>query len=501
MRNLLLTGVLLLASTLGFSQGQGQFGNGASLVAGTVTSVNAGNGLSGGGAGPSPTLSLNLPGTANALTFDNGAGLLSDISPPTTNCPWQVIYPVVANISVAPTVACPGVAVSTPATPYPLASTDRATYLRLTGGSTFAITLCQITGTCANNLPFVVGNFNSSTLTFTANAADKVNNSATGGTLPVLSNFAVWMYQDSSTAPGNWWPIRVPMYEAFGNTCANSLNWSTTAGFGCNSLGVDSGAANAYVVTGTAITTLTATGIIGCFNPTHASTAASTVAINGLAATSIIKFTNAAIIANDITVGNPACVLYNGSTFTLINPVQSTGTSKIVLSAGPTISNATFTGTITGSNTVRLTADSSGITATTPGTTFLTLPTLLPSNNYSFNCELLYSQATAAVLDGLSVQAATNAATRWDAWGTMYTADPITTTVVGSQNNAANVTTTTATPIVSATPAAISTVYQARLSGTIQVGASVPTVNIAAFTGNASDAITMKAGSFCAVTP
>jgi hypothetical protein len=206
---------------------------------------------------------------------------------------------------------------------------------------------------------------------------------------------------------------------------------------------------------------------------------------------------SSALLTNNVVIlgggaGNPpkpSLATDNGTT------LNYTGTGGI------TTPLVVTTGVVRGSNTVRLTADSAGITATTPGTTFLTLPTLIASTNYSFICELLYSQATAVALDGMAVQAATNAATDWDAWGTMYVTDPITGAVTGSQSSALRVTTTTATPIVTATPGVIGTVYQARIAGNIQVGASVPTMNIAAFTGSGSDAITIKAGSFCTVTP
>jgi hypothetical protein len=272
---------------------------------------------------------------------------------------------------------------------------------------------------------------------------------------------------------------------------------------------VDTGAVNAYVVTLSPAMTALTTGVIGCFKTANANTtAAPTVNFNGLGAITIVKGGGGTSLANgDIGTTSPVCMQYDGSHFYLLNPQAFTGSGKQVLSNGPaftgtsTFVGLTATGVIAAGNTVRLTADSAGITATTPGTTFLTLSTLTASTNYSFICELLYSQATAAVLDGFSVQAATNAATDWDAWGTMDTTNPASTTVTGSRGSALRVTSTTSTPVVSATPGAIATVYQARLAGNIQVGASVPTINVAAFTGNASDAVTIKAGSFCTVTP
>jgi hypothetical protein len=149
-----------------------------------------------------------------------------------------------------------------------------------------------------------------------------------------------------------------------------------------------------------------------------------------------------------------------------------------------------------------LTANSSAITATTPGTTVWTWGALPVSQNFSFKCEILYNQqGTAVAGDGFAVQGATNAPTRLDAWGKIYTTDPASTTVTGSLGSAQNITSTTATSVVTATPGAITTVYQAELAGTIQVGASASTLNINAFTGNASDSITIQAGSYCTLMP
>jgi hypothetical protein len=152
-------------------------------------------------------------------------------------------------------------------------------------------------------------------------------------------------------------------------------------------------------------------------------------------------------------------------------------------------------------NTQLLTANATPITATTPGTTVFTWGALPVSTNYSFHCAILYNQQTAAALDGFSVQGATNAPTRLDAWASMYTTDPTTGAVTGSQGSAQNITSTTATSVVTGTPGAITTVYQATLDGTIQVGASASTLNILMFTGSGSDSVTPQAGSYCTLMP
>jgi hypothetical protein len=96
---------------------------------------------------------------------------------------------------------------------------------------------------------------------------------------------------------------------------------------------------------------------------------------------------------------------------------------------------------------------------------------------------------------------AMNAPTRLDAWGKIDSTNPGSANYTGSAASAQNITTTTATSVVSATPAAAGTVYQALLDGTIQVGASASTLNVNVYTGNASDAVTVQAGSYCELTP
>lgn len=202
--------------------------------------------------------------------------------------------------------------------------------------------------------------------------------------------------------------------------------------------------------------------------------------------------------------------------YTATGTLASSGalTSNVLTKGGgagvcPTNSSITDNGTVittaeilAGGNTQRLTADATPITATTPGTVVFTWGALPVSKNFSFHCEIIYSQTTAAVAgDGIAVQGATNAPTRLDAWGKIDVTDPASTNYTGSAGSLANLTTTTATSVVTATPGASGTVYQVTLSGTIQVGASASTLNILMFTGNVSDSIVPKAGSFCMVTP
>lgn len=197
------------------------------------------------------------------------------------------------------------------------------------------------------------------------------------------------------------------------------------------------------------------------------------------------------ILGNTSAVGNNQILKTN-------NTVGQEVVSSIA-DNGTKVSTSEFL--ITG-NTQRLTADATPITATTPGTVVFTWGALPVSSNWSFTCKIIYNQQSAAVAgDGIAVQGATNAPTRLDAWGKIDVTDPASTNYTGSAGSALNITNTTATSVVTATPGAVTTVYQAEVSGTIQVGASASTLNILMFTGNVSDSITPKAGSFCMLTP
>jgi hypothetical protein len=154
------------------------------------------------------------------------------------------------------------------------------------------------------------------------------------------------------------------------------------------------------------------------------------------------------------------------------------------------------------SNTQYLASDSSAITATTPGTVVFTWGSLPLSSAYSFHCGILYSQATASAANGMAVQGASASPVRLDAWGKMDISNPASANYTGSAGSALNITTTTATSVVTATPAATGTVYQASLDGTIQANSSnATTLNVLVFTGNATDALTVKAGSYCRLMP
>ena len=126
--------------------------------------------------------------------------------------------------------------------------------------------------------------------------------------------------------------------------------------------------------------------------------------------------------------------------------------------------------------------------------TGLTFTQLANATNYSFHCELAYSQATAAVSDAFGIQVATNSPTNVFATGKVWTAAGTATT-----GTLATLATTTATNIVTFTPGATATNNVAELSGTIELPASANTVNFMVSTSTAADVVTVKRGSYCEV--
>jgi hypothetical protein len=148
--------------------------------------------------------------------------------------------------------------------------------------------------------------------------------------------------------------------------------------------------------------------------------------------------------------------------------------------------------------TYRVTADFT-LAANTSLQAITGLSWTMPANtalNVGFSCHLLYSQATAAVADQFGIQDVTVAPTSLMAKAQAY--------ISASTFTAANVpalTTTTATPIVTFTPTAITTVWNADIDGMIEQpsNASTSVVQIMAQQSNAADLLTVKRGSFCRV--
>jgi hypothetical protein len=152
--------------------------------------------------------------------------------------------------------------------------------------------------------------------------------------------------------------------------------------------------------------------------------------------------------------------------------------------------------------TLQLTADSSSITATTAATavTQFAFTNVGANQRYSFHCSGSTTQATAGGGIGIAVQAATNAPTNLEAHATVstsLTATNASATVLST----GSITTTTYTAAYSSTAGTLTTQLPWVLDGTIETAASPPTLNVGFFSGSASDAVTVKRGSYCTMTP
>src|SRR5262249_50719877 len=119
----------------------------------------------------------------------------------------------------------------------------------------------------------------------------------------------------------------------------------------------------------------------------------------------------------------------------------------------------------TAGNRIQLTSDFT-LAANTNLQTIFSWTTVAVAQNYMFHCQLMYSQATAAVSDTFGIQVATNAPTNLSASGEVFTAAGTVTSGVLT-----NLTTTTATNIVTFTPSAITTVFRALLDGSFELPA------------------------------
>lgn len=140
-----------------------------------------------------------------------------------------------------------------------------------------------------------------------------------------------------------------------------------------------------------------------------------------------------------------------------------------------------------------------GTTGTlTPCTAFMTITGLsaaLPTvaTTWTFSCDLVVSQATAAAADQIGVQTATNASTNLAASGVAYTAAAVSTAAAFT-----GVSSTTAQSIVTFTPGATGTKLPVHVSGTIEgTSTSGTTFNLQVLTGAAGDLLTIYRGSAC----
>ena len=158
--------------------------------------------------------------------------------------------------------------------------------------------------------------------------------------------------------------------------------------------------------------------------------------------------------------------------------------------------NITTAEVFVGGNKVFVTGDftdsTSGTLVAITGLSY-TLPTS-KAVNVSFHCSLIFNQGTAAVSDSIGIGVTGTAPTQANAQGIVY---PSASTV--TSGNLLGLASTTPTAVVTFTPSAITTNWNAELNGTIeQPSNATPGVfNVYVSTTTGSDNLIVKRGSYC----
>jgi hypothetical protein len=128
------------------------------------------------------------------------------------------------------------------------------------------------------------------------------------------------------------------VYPGAGIPVSTSSAWTTSlqTTFG-EVMPTDTGSANAYVVTLTPAPTSYYAGMVACFIPTNSNTGNSTVNFNGLGVKSITFIPTAGLggHAGYLVATDPACMVYDGTYFELLNPATGTGTGVPVYQIAP----------------------------------------------------------------------------------------------------------------------------------------------------------------------
>jgi hypothetical protein len=179
-------------------------------------------------------------------------------------------------------------------------------------------------------------------------------------------------------------------------------------------------------------------------------------------------------------------VLFGNGAGASVASVNSAGLGKFANTKQVITSNFT-----TSATTLATAGTITGLSFTTPASV---------ATNWSFNCNLVYSQATAGAANIWGTITSGTAPTSMLAAGEIYTS------LAGAETDGTKIITTAAsTTVVTATPSAAGAIgttadmFTAHIWGTIEApsNASPSIVGIAAASGSASDALTIYRGSSC----
>lgn len=136
--------------------------------------------------------------------------------------------------------------------------------------------------------------------------------------------------------------------------------------------GVDTGAANAYVLANVPNIPALQNGYVLYWIPSHSNTGASTINVNGLGAVAIVNVDGTALNSGQIVSGEPAQILYYGGSWMLLNAAAGVTSGSFVGQLGGV--NVTVKYTMIGGKIVSLTIPPTTGNFSNPGLTLVGVP-------------------------------------------------------------------------------------------------------------------------------
>ena len=280
-----------------------------------------------------------------------------------------------------------------------------------------------------------------------------------------------------------------------GFTATGTIASSAALGSGALVIGGGAGALPTAVANNASLSTgaltLGSSGIAGSVILNGSSSGTCTLNLTSTSGTLQLCATGNTITAGGVlTIPSSGSYVFNGGTVVketggngFLNITNSAGTSGAILSSG----NKTFvTSDFTDSTSTTLTLVT-GLSYTLAAST---------AQNFSFHCSLLFDQGTAAVSDQIGVGVTGTAPTNLNASAVVY---PSTSTLVAG--TLTGLATTTATSIVTFTPSATGTIWNAVIDGTIEQpsNATPGVLGVYVSTATGTDNLIVKRGSFCTI--
>lgn len=164
--------------------------------------------------------------------------------------------------------------------------------------------------------------------------------------------------------------------------------------------GVDTGAANTYLLNFTAQFTAYVDGIVLYWIPSHTNTGASTVNVNGLGVLNIINQDGSGLSAGELLANNIAVMMFKGTGFQLISSGLASNASQTLFAARRSLSAGNQT--LTNNATTTAVFDTADINQGTNYSTSTGLFTAPIPGIYTFSAQLLLtSNASANQIPGL----------------------------------------------------------------------------------------------------